>query len=120
MGIGLNVNIRPEDLPHAITPPTSLLIQLQQPVARLPLLATMLERLDNYYQMATAGHSPQPAWNERLITRHRPVQVSGPHFHLTGIVEGTDPWGQLLVRDEKGQLQVVPAGDVSLRPMDKG
>lgn len=120
IGIGLNVNIRPEDLPQASTPPTSLLIQGQQPMARLPLLATILERLHHYYQLATAGRSPQPAWNERLITRHRPVQVSGPQFSLVGMAEGTDPWGQLLVRDEKGVLHTVPAGDVSLRPLDKG
>lgn len=120
IGIGLNVNLRPEELPQAITPPTSLLIQLQRPTARLPLLATILERLDHHYQMATVGYSPQPAWNERLITRHRPVQVSGPHFTLSGIAEGTDRWGQLLVRDEKGELQLVPAGDISLRSVDKG
>jgi len=35
---------------------------------------------------------------------------------VEGIAEGTDEWGQLLVRDMTGQLHTIAAGDVTLRP----
>lgn len=117
LGIGLNVNTPPAALPEAPTPATSLLAVGGRPVARLPLLVALLERLEQRYTAADAGRSPQAKWAERLITLGRPVTVSaaGSGGVLTGMAEGVDEWGQLLVRDDAGRLQAVAAGDVTLR-----
>lgn len=114
LGIGLNVNLRPEELPPVIFPATSLLAELGRPVSRLALLVALLQRLEEWYEVAEAGRSPQPAWDERLVTKGRPVQVSGA-ITLEGMAEGTDEWGHLWVRDAAGVLHVVTAGDVTLR-----
>jgi BirA family biotin operon repressor/biotin-[acetyl-CoA-carboxylase] ligase len=120
VGVGLNVNIPAAGLPDTPLPATSLLLELGRPVPRRPLLVALLARLEAYYEAAIAGQSPQPAWNALLVTNGRPVLVSreqspgGPP--LAGVAEGTDEWGNLVVRDEAGQRHVVSAGDVSLRP----
>lgn len=118
LGIGINVNVLPEQLPEAVTPPTSLLMAAGHPVSRLSLLVDLLARLERYYETAVNGQSPQPAWNRRLVTIGQPVMVSQVENGkiVRGIAEGTDEWGQLLVRDGAGTLHQVAAGDVTLRP----
>jgi BirA family biotin operon repressor/biotin-[acetyl-CoA-carboxylase] ligase len=117
IGIGINVNIPAEQLPEAVTPATSLLAATGQPIARLDLLAAFLQRLEERYEQAVQGHSPQPAWNQRLITLGKQVQVThrGTGQPLLGIAEGTNVWGQLQIRDEHGRLHTIAAGDVTLR-----
>jgi BirA family biotin operon repressor/biotin-[acetyl-CoA-carboxylase] ligase len=117
LGIGLNVNIPREALPEAATPAVSLLVAGGRPVARRPLLVALLERLERRYDAADAGNSPRAEWQERLITIGHPVTVTaaGQAETLIGTAEGTDEWGQLIVRDESGRRRVVAAGDVTLR-----
>lgn len=119
IGMGINVNIPSENLPAATTPATSLLVATGKPISRLALLVTLLERLEVWVETAVNKQSPQPAWNQRLITLGQTVHVNqmGKGKPLTGIAEGTDPWGQLLVRDATGQLHTIGAGDVTLRDL---
>ena len=113
LGIGLNVNIPPEALPAAGA--TSVMAACGEATPRLPLLAALLGRLEEYYEAAVRGESPQPAWNRRLITRGQRVRVSGGPQRVEGTAEGTDEWGRLLVRDDEERVHVIPAGDVTLR-----
>ncbi len=63
LGIGINVNLEPEQLPQGFEPPaTSLLAELGRPVDRVELLVTLLEVLERRYdawveaeQQADAG-----------------------------------------------------------------
>jgi BirA family transcriptional regulator, biotin operon repressor / biotin---[acetyl-CoA-carboxylase] ligase len=51
LGIGVNVNQTPEQLPRETeTPPTSLRIESGRELARAPLLASILERLESEYE----------------------------------------------------------------------
>jgi len=117
LGIGVNVNIPSGALPEAITAPTSLLVACGQPVARRPLLLACLERLEHHYNAAERGLSPWAAWNERLITIGRAVNVTaaGTGQSLAGLAEATDELGRLIVRDETGRRHTIAAGDVTLR-----
>lgn len=117
IGMGLNVNIEAEDLPTAVTPATSLKVATGQSVSRIALLCRFLERLEAWYDRVAKGESPQPLWEKQLVTIGERVQVTairdGSSF--SGLAEGTNQWGQLLVRDETGKIQTVSAGDVTLR-----
>lgn len=117
VGIGINVNITADQMPEGITLPTSLLVATGQPVPRLPLLCTFLERVEGLYDAVENGRSPQPAWRDQLITLGQPVRVTyaqtGDTF--TGFAEATDAVGHLLVRDKTGKLHTVIAADVTLR-----
>lgn len=115
LGMGLNVNIPSRLLPQGVGPVTSLLAASGRPISRLPLLALLLNQLEDLYETAAGGESPQPAWNERLITRDRPVHVTTATQSLRGVASGTDEWGRLLVRDDAGNMHAISAGDVTLR-----
>ena len=117
LGIGINVNIPAAQLPEVATPATSLLVAAGQHISRLDLLADFLQRLETGYEQAENGQSPQPAWQERLITIGKQVQVthSSTGQQIRGLAEGSDGWGRLLVRDEAGVLHTIAAGDVTLR-----
>lgn len=117
VGSGLNVNMQAEALPDTVTPATSLLLATGSPVPRRPLLVACLQRLETHYEAADRGHSPRSAWSERLITLGQPVSVSHgiDAAALTGMAEATDEAGNLLVRDARGALHKIAAGDVTLR-----
>ena len=114
-GIGLNVNIRRPDLPAGATPATSLLAAAGHPLPCFTILAHILQRLEALYEEAAAGHSPQPAWDARLITRNKHVRVTTHDYVVEGLAVGSDEWGRLLVRTPDGQLHRFAAADVTLR-----
>lgn len=113
LGIGLNVNIPAEQLPAPGA--TSLLAARGEATPRLPLLATLLARLEGHYEAADRGESPQREWDRRLIILGQRVRVSGGRETVEGMAQGTDAWGRLLVRDDEGRVHAIPAGDVTLR-----
>lgn len=117
IGIGINVNIPPNQLPEAVTPATSILAATGRSLSRLDLLVDFLQRLESSYEQAIAGRSPQPAWQERLVTIGQQVQVTpnGAGQPIRGLALGCDAWGRLLVRDDAGVQHIIAAGDVTLR-----
>lgn len=115
LGMGLNVNLPRRQLPTGATPATSLLAAGGRSLARIPLLAGFLQQLETRYEEAASGASPQPSWNERLLTRDRPVRVTTAHQALEGHALGADEWGRLLVRAADGELHRFAAADVTLR-----
>ncbi len=118
LGVGVNVNVPAAALPAFPIPPTSILAETGQPANRLRLLAELLRRLETHYEAATAGRSPQPAWESQLIFRNQRVQIQeGETLMAAGIFMGTDSWGRLLLRDKEGLIHTIAAGDVSLRPV---
>jgi BirA family transcriptional regulator, biotin operon repressor / biotin---[acetyl-CoA-carboxylase] ligase len=117
VGIGLNVNVNFAQQPgDFLMAPTSLSQALERPVARLPLLKVLLCILERRYEALKAGHSFHNEWAERLVTLGKPVTVSTSDTVWEGTAEGVDADGALLVRLADGRLQVVVAGDVTLRP----
>ena len=119
LGMGLNVNIPEEKLPATATPATSLLVATGRPVARLPLLSEVVARLKHHYEAACRGESPQPAWNERLLTGEQVVARSRGK-RLVGRMLGSDEWGRLLLETEDRTIHAIAAGDVTLRPGGHG
>ena len=115
IGMGLNVNMTSAQLPEGITPVTSLLVAGGQTVDRQALLLAFLARMENWYETAVSGQSPCGAWEKRLVTLGREVQVSQARGVLRGTAVGVDKWGQLRVKTQDGIIHTITAGDVSLR-----
>lgn len=116
VGIGLNVNLDPSELPgDLLMPVTSLSHALGRRVARRPLLWAVLWAVEARYLALKAGHSPHAEWAERLVTVGQPVTISLAGGVLEGMAEGLDANGALLVRQADGRLEAVVAGDVTLR-----
>lgn len=115
VGLGLNVNLDPAELPAGLLmPATSLSFELGRSVARLPLLGTFLRVVEQRYLAAAAGHLPHQEWAERLVTLGHAVTVATVGDVLTGVAEAVDAEGALLVRRPDGRLERVVAGDVLL------
>jgi BirA family biotin operon repressor/biotin-[acetyl-CoA-carboxylase] ligase len=120
IGIGLNVNIEREDLPTAVTPATSLLLETSQPVNRERLLITFLTSLESRYDAAALGRSPYPDWQARLVNIGQPIEATDFVLGrtITGTAVGVNDWGHLIVVDGDGRRHIISAGDVTLRPID--
>jgi BirA family biotin operon repressor/biotin-[acetyl-CoA-carboxylase] ligase len=116
VGIGLNVNLDPAQLPRdLLMEATSLAHVLGESVPQLPLLRALLQTVETRYLALQSGHSPHGEWAERLVTLGRPVTVALGDGVVQGVAEGVDADGALLVRSADGRLRAVLAGDVTLR-----
>lgn len=115
VGIGVDVN-------HAQMPAelegiaTSLRLAAGHEVSRLDLLAHLLTTFDRYYNHLLAeGAAPIVARFAEVSSyaRGKRVRVSAPREEFTGVTEGLDATGTLLVRRDDGTLVPVLAGDVT-------
>jgi len=115
VGMGLNVNLALDQLPEAMSPPTSLLAELGRLVDRHVLLLSILSRIDGLYDRFLGGWSPHEAWRQRLDTIGREVSVGDADGVVIGVAEDVDPDGALLVRSSDRVVRRMLAGDVTLR-----
>jgi BirA family biotin operon repressor/biotin-[acetyl-CoA-carboxylase] ligase len=116
VGIGLNVNLDPAQLPgDLLAAATSISQALGRTVARLPLLWAFLQAVERRYLALESGASPHKEWAQRLVTLHQPVAVHTAGSVLQGLAEGVDADGALLVRLSDGRLETIVTGDVTLR-----
>lgn len=115
VGMGLNVNLDPTQIPEALTTPTSLLAERGAPVSRLDLLCALMRAIETRYLALRQGWSPHQEWRGLLANLGQPVQVVAPSESITGVAEDVDADGALLVRTPDGALRTVLVGDVTLR-----
>jgi BirA family biotin operon repressor/biotin-[acetyl-CoA-carboxylase] ligase len=119
VGIGLNVNLDPDQLPEDLwMVATSLSQVLGRKVARMPLLRELLRAIEVRYRALQAGQSPLAEWAARLVTLGQPVAVSAMGSCVRGVAEGVDDDGALLVRRDDGRLETVLVGDVTIRTQE--
>lgn len=120
VGIGIDVNFRPEDFPEDVREiATSLAILKGENIDRTAFLIAVLKRLDALYAVVEKeGFSPVlDAWRERSVTLGQEVHALSQvgHASFTGIARDVDEDGALLIETADG-MQRVLAGEVSLRP----
>ncbi|MBS2021472.1 MAG: biotin--[acetyl-CoA-carboxylase] ligase [Deltaproteobacteria bacterium] len=114
LGIGLNVNLAPEDLPEELRPlATSLSMERGEPVARSLACARVLGALEDWLEVhELQGFEPvRERWKELSSTLGRRVRVEGNHA-LEGEAVDLEPDGALSVLVGEGQRVRVVAGDV--------
>lgn len=115
IGMGINVNIEtfPEELPHA----TSLLLELGHPVDRMRLMQDAMEAFEEYYDcfLQTEDLSLiRKEYEPFLAGRNRLVRVLEREPYC-GTCIGISEEGALLVKDEAGCIRQVQSGEVSVR-----
>ena len=119
IGIGINVNIAPEDFPEELrTIATSLMQMKGEPLPRVAFLQELLRALDELYaSVQQDGFAPVlAAWREYAVTLGQEVRVIGPAGEeFEGTAADIDAEGALLVDTAEGRRRVL-AGDVSIRP----
>ncbi len=115
VGIGLNVNIPPVQLPELDPNATSLQAETGRPVDRVALLAAFLKKIRHLEARVHAGWNPLDLWREHLAWLGRPVRVHTPDGIVVGVAEQVADDGALLLRLDDGRVRRFPVGDVSLR-----
>lgn len=118
IGMGINVNIAPEEFPAELSSiATSLSIAAGKPVARLPLLQSILSMLEiEYLKVIQHGFIEMlNDWRELSVTLGQTVDILGGAKETSGLAVDIDTDGALLV-NINGKLEKVIAGDVSIRP----
>ena len=121
LGIGVNLNLRPEELPEELrASATSVGAELGRPIAREEFARSLLEALEARYLSLEQGR-----WLEVLEAWHRWAAIQGQEVTVEtgsglihGPVQGVDEDGALRVFDRQTQSESrILAGDVQyLRP----
>jgi BirA family transcriptional regulator, biotin operon repressor / biotin---[acetyl-CoA-carboxylase] ligase len=117
VGIGLNVTLRPEELP--VPGATSLAIEQAACTDRDPLLRALLRALDTElrrwceYEGDPVGSGLREAYQQRCATLGERVRVELPgQSDLTGTAVEIDTEGRLVVRSGE-QRRALSVGDVT-------
>ncbi len=115
LGIGVNLNMRIDQFPAELRyPATSLMLETGQSVSRVDYARALLRHLDALY-LDFLEHGPGPimaAWTELCEMQGCRVVVDCQGRTITGLVQGLDEDGALLVETASGQIERILAGDV--------
>jgi BirA family biotin operon repressor/biotin-[acetyl-CoA-carboxylase] ligase len=120
--IGIGINVNQESFPPDIADvATSLRLGTGRCWSRVDLTAALLRSLDREYRQLQSAPNAQVALQSRFekassYARGRQVQVD-ENAGYTGVTEGLDTRGFLLVRTDDGNLRTVLSGGV--RGIDK-
>lgn len=117
LGIGVNVNLNPGELPQDLRKiATSLKAALGKPVSRPELAAAILRELDEDYARVRSGRFADVAeeWAARCSTLGHEVVIRVGHRQVRGRAETLGEDGALLLRTEHGHLERIIGGDVTL------
>lgn len=113
LGIGIDVNCRPEELPADIA--TSLLIETGQPQDRVALAAEVLTALDDCYRAAQTDFDAIVAeWARLSTTLGKQLVVTMGTRRIEGHAQALDNDGALLLRRDNGQIERILGADVTV------
>jgi len=116
LGIGVNVNMDPRELPADVRPlATTLVAVAGRPVDRTVFLRHLLGELDRWYKHFLKDEAAVLAeWRTLNVTIGRRVAVRGGGPALEGLARDIDDEGRLLVQLDTGSVHRVSAGDVTI------
>lgn len=117
LGMGLNVNMNPEDFdPVLRETATSLKIQTGREHDRPDVMSRLFESIEKWYMIflreGFAGLRETWLGYARLLGRT--IRVAYKDEFQTGVVTGIDDSGAILISDERGAVLKVIAGDIHL------
>jgi BirA family transcriptional regulator, biotin operon repressor / biotin---[acetyl-CoA-carboxylase] ligase len=115
LGIGINLNTKPEDLPPNAT---SLAVASGIDVSRPSVLDALIARLQDLYDrfVASNGRPDLEPWLKRAALVGELVTVKDAGASISGRLHGVDDDGALLL-DVDGSLRRIVAGDLSRGPV---
>jgi BirA family transcriptional regulator, biotin operon repressor / biotin---[acetyl-CoA-carboxylase] ligase len=117
VGIGINCNWAPPRPPPGGQPATSLLKETGHKISRLQLLTQFLKNAEVLYEKANIGGVGllREEWNRYSLVNNRRVMISNNQKTWTGVGQGIDDLGALILRLDDGRQEKFLSGDVHLR-----
>ncbi len=117
VGIGINCNWSPPKPPPEGQPSISLLKETGHKISRLRLLARFLKQAETLYEQTNIEGVGllKEEWNRYSLVNNRRITISNNQKTWTGIGQGIDDHGALILQLDNGQQEKFLAGDVHLR-----
>jgi BirA family transcriptional regulator, biotin operon repressor / biotin---[acetyl-CoA-carboxylase] ligase len=117
IGIGINCNWAPPKPPPEGQPATSLLKETGHKISRLRLLTRFLKNAETLYEKANIEGVGllREEWNRYSLVNNRRVTIFNNQKAWTGIGQGIDDLGALILRLDNGRQEKFLSGDVHLR-----
>ncbi|WP_067935292.1 biotin--[acetyl-CoA-carboxylase] ligase [Alicyclobacillus kakegawensis] len=117
LGIGINTNVQPGDLPTDLnTKAVSLAAYCGKPISHVDLAADILTELEPMYNRLVAGQSAfsqvADEWRAHSATLGRRVEVTVGHNTYRGLAEWLDDDGVLQLRLDDGARLPIHSGEV--------
>ena len=118
IGIGINVNQKefPEEIREIAG---SLCLEAGKQIGRAALIAAIMEELERIYEIFQKTEDLSglyKEYNQICVNCGRKIRVLEPGHEYTGVAEGINQDGELMVvRDDTGEKVSVYAGEVSVR-----
>ncbi|AFS79361.1 bifunctional protein biotin operon repressor/biotin--[acetyl-CoA-carboxylase] synthetase BirA [Gottschalkia acidurici 9a] len=119
IGIGVNVNIEDDEFPDEVKEKaTSLKRELGKTINRKALVGKILNNFEYFYEEMTIKNNIEEAINicrEKSILIGKKVRVIQKNQELERVAVGLTDDGELLVKDEDGNITKLISGEVSVR-----
>jgi len=116
VGIGINANMMASEQPAEIVDTAVSLSQITGcEVLRHKLIISLLQNFERRYNALIDGGLLWHEWKQRLVTLGERVTVKSGAVVYEGLAEAINADGALLLREQSGELIVIPAGDVTLK-----
>ncbi len=111
VGVGINVDNFPE---HVMYPATCLRDAGVELISAKIVLSRFIHNfIHRYDQWEAKGFAPiEKAWKAKAYQLGKKVEVVVGDHQVSGVFEGIDASGQMLLRDKKKQVTTISAGDV--------
>ena len=116
-GVGINVNqeVFPEEIADKAA---SLYTEGKKKINRARLIEAVMKRFESNYRIFCQEENMTgllPAYNAHLINKGAQVKILDPKGEFTGLSQGINEAGELLVEKNDGTTEAVYAGEVSVR-----
>lgn len=117
IGIGLNVNLDPDNYKEIREIATSLYKETGKIIIRNNLLRRILTEIEKEYNLLKRNKIDKirRAWTKRSMVLGKPVTLSGDDYSEEGIAESINEDGSLILIKSDGERKTIVRGDISLR-----
>lgn len=122
VGIGINVNQTATDLPNDIRDTATSLRQASgNPVDRLSLLISLIENFERNHSIFSNDRREAllEEWRKRCPFFGQNITVRNDQIYISGIFEAVDINGQLRLRTNDGNVEIVNAGEPLMNGPEK-
>ena len=117
--IGTGINVNQTEFPEEIREIAgSLKLSAGHPVARAGLIASIMEELEDLYEVFLKTEylsALKDEYNRNCVTCGHEIRVLEPGHEYTGMTDGINDLGELVVKKADGETVCVYAGEVSVR-----
>ena len=118
LGIGININTEQAEFPDDFrTPPSSVSVELKQPVSRIKVLHKLLLSLEKHYLLLQGGNFVYTLARARQLSLviGKQVNFEDGLSVTSGQAIDFDENGFLLVKDQHGKIHTVMSGEITLQ-----